>query len=329
VLVTTGFGKKEKPLKLVRPEGWPKPAYNYSNNKLTDAGFTLGRKLFYEPLLSRDGTISCAHCHTQWNAFTHVDHGLSHGIGGLKGKRNSLTLFNLAWNKSFMWDGGINNLEVQPLGPISNPVEMDNTLENVVRTLDTAQGYKLRFFLAFGDSAITGQRVLKALAQFTGQFQSYNSRYDKYMRHEAGGELSEQELSGLAVFRKQCATCHPEPLFTDYSFRNIGLPVDTELNDYGRLSITHDPADSLKFKVPTLRNVMMSYPYLHDGRFKTIRQVLDHYTNGVVQSTTLDREFRKPMALTDREKTDLVAFLQTLTDIEFLFDPRFKEQRAP
>lgn len=326
-VLAAGFDTKEKEIKFVRPKGWPKPVYDFAGNPPTEAGFRLGRKLFYDPVLSRDGSTSCASCHSQWNAFTHVDHGLSHGINGLKGKRNSLTLFNLAWNTSFMWDGGINNLEVQPLGPITNPVEMDNTLDNVVKKLDTAQGYRLRFFLAFGDSAITGQHVLKALAQFTVMFESFNSKYDKYVRHEAGGEMTDEEMSGLKIFRKNCESCHKEPLFTDYSFRNVGLPVDTELKDMGRITITHDRGDSLKFKVPSLRNVAMSYPYLHDGRFRTIRQVLDHYTNGIVQSPTLAREFRKPMTLSDKDKTDLIAFLQTLTDIDFLYDERLKYQK--
>ena len=226
-----------------------------------------------------------------------------------------------------MWDGGINNLEVQPLGPITNPVEMANTLENVVHALDTTTGYRARFFLAFGDSAITGQRVLKALAQFTVTFQSFNAKYDKYMRHEPGGDMSPEELSGLKLFRTHCRSCHPEPLFTDYSFRNVGLPVDTQLRDYGRMRITRNPKDSLKFRVPSLRNVGVSYPYMHDGRFRSIRQVLDQYTNTIVQSPTLARQFRKPMVLTAKDKDDIIAFLLTLSDKDFLYDLRFRDYR--
>ena len=325
--VSFGFDKKDEEVQFVRPEGWPKPVYNVSKNKPTSPGFKLGRKLFFDPILSKDGTISCASCHTQWSGFTHVDHGLSHGINGLKGTRNSLTLFNLAWNKSFMWDGGINNLEVQPLGPMTNPVEMGTTLEAVVKKLDTAKGYKTRFFLAFGDSAITGQRVLKAIAQFTVMFESYNSKYDKYVRKEPGGEMTEQELKGLALFREHCSSCHTEPLFTNYSYQNVGLSVDPELKDKGRMGITHNPDDSLKFKVPSLRNVAVSYPYLHDGRFRTIRQVLDQYTDGVVQSPTLAKEFRKPMVLSDQDKKDIIEFLKTLTDKDFLADMRFRDYR--
>ena len=326
-LCSTGFDNKPEDVRFVVPKGWPKPAYNFSKNKITEAGFNLGRKLFYDPVLSRDGTISCASCHAQWSGFTHGDHGLSHGIGGMKGKRNSLTLFNLAWNKSFMWDGGVNNLEVQPLAPITNPAEMGNTLAQVVNTLDTAKGYKARFYLAFGDSAITGQHVQKALTQFLVMFESFNSKYDKYTRHEPGGELTPQELNGLKLFRANCASCHKEPLFTNYEFENIGLALDAWLKDYGRMTITGDPADSLKFRVPSLRNVVMSYPYMHDGRFNTLMQVMDHYTDGIIEGPTLAKELRKPMILTIEDKQDIIAFMKTLTDKDFLTDSRLKEVR--
>ncbi len=327
ICLSSGFDNGMKEIKFIIPDGWPKPVYNLSKNKLTDEGFKLGRKLFYDPILSRDGSTSCAGCHTQWSGFTHVDHSLSHGINGLKGKRNSLTISNLAWNTSFMWDGGINNLEVQPLGPITNHVEMDNSLENVVKTLDTAKGYRTRFYLAFGDSTITGQHVLKALAQFLVMLESFNAKYDKYIRKEPGGEMTEQELSGLKLFRDNCETCHNEPLFTNNSFQNIGLAVDTVLKDYGRMNITRDFHDSLRFKVPSLRNVAMSYPYMHDGRFKTLMEVMDHYSDGIVEGPSLAIELSKPMILTPEDKKDLIAFLQTLTDKEFLFDLRFRDWR--
>lgn len=323
----SGFHTPPDDPKLVIPRGWPQPVYNFAGNKLTDAGFTLGRKLFYDPALSADHTISCASCHAQWSGFTHGDHGLSHGIDGRKGKRNSLALFNLAWNKSFMWDGGVNNLEVQPLAPITNPVEMGNTLLHVVQTLDTAQGYHLLFYRAFGDSVITGQYVLKALAQFLVLFQSFNSKYDKYMRHEPGGEMTDQELNGLKLFRTHCTTCHTEPLFTNYAFENIGLAPDAFLKDYGRMTITGNPADSLKFRVPSLRNIIMSYPYMHDGRFNTLMQVMDHYTDGIIEGPTLAKALRKPMVLTLQDKQDLIVFLKTLTDKDFLFDNRLGERK--
>ncbi len=330
ILIAIGsvsFDNKTDDIRFVIPKDWPKPVYNFSKNKLTQAGFELGRKLFYDPILSRDGTISCASCHAQWSGFTHGDHGLSHGIEGRKGKRNSLTLFNLAWNKSFMWDGGVNHLEVQPLAPITNNAEMGNTLEQVVKTLDTAKGYRARFYEAFGDSTITGQHVLKAIAQFLVMFESFNSRYDKYVRKEPGGEMTEKELSGLRLFRQNCESCHKEPLFTNYEFENIGLAPDDSLKDYGRMTITGDPGDSLKFRVPSLRNIMVSYPYMHDGRFNTLLQVMDHYTDGIIAGPTLANELKTPMILTLQDKQDIIVFLKTLTDKEFLIDSRLREVR--
>lgn len=322
ILITSGFRKKNN-VQFVQPKGWPKPVYDFSQNEITDAGFVLGKRLFYDRILSADNTLSCASCHMQQTAFAHTGHALSAGIHGANGKRNAPGLFNLAWSRSLMWDGGVNHLEVQPLVPMTNATEMGTTLDAVVRKLDTAYGYKSLFYATFGDSAITGQRVLKAIAQFTGMFESFNSRYDKYMRHEPGGALSEQELNGLKIFRKNCASCHEEPLFTNYSYQNTGLPVDPELKDYGRMIITGDPGDSLKFMVPSLRNVVLTHPYQHDGRFMSLKQVLDHYTDGVVQGATLAEQLRKPMVLSDADKEDILAFLKTLTDVEFLSDKRF------
>ncbi len=308
---------------FVTPKGWPKPHYDFKKNPISNAGFQLGRRLFYDPILSRDSSISCASCHLQATGFTHVDHKLSHGIEGRIGTRNSPALMNLAWSRSFMWDGGVNHLDMQPLSPISSPEEMNETLENVLRKLNATPKYRNLYHLAFGDSVATGQRTLQALSQFALMLNSYNAKYDKYIRQEAGGEFTEQEKNGLALFRKNCASCHPEPLFSSGEFANNGLPVDTVLMDIGRMKITQNPADSLKFKVPTLRNIQFTFPYMHDGRFKKLYEVLNHYTDGMQQGKTLDARLKKPIVLSPNEKTDLVAFLLTLTDREFLFDPRF------
>ncbi len=243
----------------------------------------------------------------------------------MKGRRNSMTIFNLAWNPTFMWDGGVNNLEVQPLAPITNAAEMGTTLADIVSKLDTAAGYKTRFFSAFGDSAITGQRVLKAMAQFLAMLESYNSRYDKYVRGEKGADFTEEEKNGLQLFRKNCSSCHPEPLFTDYGYKNTGLTLDADLKDLGRMTITGNSGDSLKFKTPSLRNVGMSYPYMHDGRFRTLRQAVDHYTKGITDGPTLAKEFKTPIALSEQDKADIIAFLKTLTDDVFLTDKRYRE----
>ena len=310
-------------LEFVVPAGWPKPVYDLSKNPVTPAGFQLGRRLFYDPILSRDTTISCASCHLQATGFTHVDHQLSHGIYGRVGTRNSPVILNMAWSKTFMWDGGVNHLDMQPLSPITSPDEMDETMENVVRKLNGTAKYRGMFYAAFGDSVVTGQKTLLALSQFVLMLNSYNAKYDKYIRKEPGGEFTEQELRGLVIFRKHCASCHTEPLFTNQEFANNGLPVDTTLMDAGRMKITGNPADSLKFKVPTLRNIQFTYPYMHDGRFKKLPEVLKHYTMGIQKSKTLDTRLQTPIEMTHEEKIDLVAFLLTLTDRDFLFDQRF------
>ncbi len=308
---------------FVIPKDWAKPVYDFSKNRLTREGFELGRRLFYDPIMSRDNTISCASCHLQATGFTHVDHDLSHGIEGKIGTRNSMTIMNVAWSKNFMWDGGVNHLDVQPLAPLSNAVEMDETLEHVVAKLNASTKYKTLFFKAFGDSLVTGQKTLLAFSQFVLQLNSYNSKFDKYIRHEEGGEFTAQEVNGLQLFRTHCASCHTEPLFTNNGFENNGLSVDTTLNDFGRMRITRQASDSLKFKVPTLRNIQFTFPYMHDGRFKRLKEVINHYTSGVQQSKTLSTQLQKSIVLTANEKIDLVAFLLTLTDHAFLFDKRF------
>ncbi len=313
-----------KPYTVAIPKGWPKPIYTFKNNAPSEFGFKLGRKLFYDPILSRDGTISCASCHSSYSSFTHTDHAVSHGIEGRVGTRNALVLVNLIWNTSFMYDGGINHLEVQPLGPIAHHDEMDFNLKDIVVRLDSSEGYRKRFQMVFGDSKITGERVLKAMAQFTGQLISADSKYDKYVKGDAEGAFTDQEIKGLTLFRKHCSSCHPEPLFTDYSFRNIGLAVDTFYNDMGRMKITGKQQDSLKFRVPTLRNIAVSFPYMHDGRFKTIRQVLNHYTSAVERNKNIDPLLAKPMGITDSQKVDITAFLMTLTDRGFIMNERYR-----
>ncbi len=315
------FSKSQlTPIYFEVPQGWPKPHYDFKKNPLTEEGFQLGRKLFYEPILSRDNTISCASCHLQVTGFTHVDHDLSHGIDGKIGNRNSLALMNLAWSKDFMWDGGVNHLEVQPLNPITSPLEMDETLEHVVQKLQQTTDYPGLFERAFGTSKITGQFTLKALSQFVVMLQSSNSKYDQVIRKEAF--FNEQEQKGYDLFKKHCASCHQEPLFTSNQFEYNGLAVDPTLNDFGRMKMTDRKEDSLRFKVPTLRNIQFTFPYMHDGRFKTLTEVVKHY-NTLSRNKLLPKELSKPMNLSDIDRVDIVAFLKTLTDNEFLFNPKY------
>jgi cytochrome c peroxidase len=311
---------KPTPIYFQIPKGWPNPNYDFSKNPLTEEGFQLGRQLFYDPILSKDSTISCASCHLQATGFTHVDHSLSHGIEGKIGTRNSMTMMNLAWSKTFMWDGGVNHLDVQPLNPITSPVEMNETLANVVNKLQKSDKYKSLFFAAFGDDNITGQRVLKALSQFELLLVTANSKYDKVMRKEA--IFTKQEQNGYQLFKNNCASCHTEPLFTNGKYENNGIPLDTTLNDIGRQRITEKSDDYLKFKVPTLRNIQFTNPYMHDGRFKKLTEVVKHY-NSIKYNKNLPKQLQKPMNLTDNERVDLIAFLLTLSDPEFLFNQRF------
>ena len=325
MLISLAFSNQfTTPLYLEIPQGWPKPRYDFKKNPLTEEGFQLGRNLFYDPILSRDNTISCQSCHLQQTGFTHVDHQLSHGIEGKIGTRNSMALINLAWSKDFMWDGGVNNLEVQPINPITNPLEMDETLEHVVTKLQSSPKYRALFSKAFGDEKVTSQRLLKALAQFTVMFISSNSKYDKVIRKEES--FTAQEQHGYDLFKVNCASCHKEPIFADDKFEKNGLPIDTTLNDFGRIKITGKPEDKMRFKIPTLRNSQFTFPYMHDGRFKTLTEVIKHY-NSLRHDKSLPKELDQPMNLSDNDRVDLVSFLLTLTDKEFLFDKRFSFPR--
>ena len=290
---------------------------------MSENEFQLGRQLFYDPILSRDQSISCASCHLQATGFTHVDHDLSHGIDGRIGKRNSMALMNLAWNTSFMWDGGVNHIELQALAPISSENEMGSSLKEVVTKLNASEKYKTLFYNSYKDSLVTGQKTLLALTQFVVMLNSYNSKYDKYIRNEKGGEFTAQEKNGLAIFKNNCASCHTEPLFTNNEFHNNGLTLDPYLKDFGRMLITNKSEDSLKFKVPTLRNIQFTPPYMHDGRFETLKDVITHYNSGITHSITLAENLKNNLELTHKEKVDLLVFLRTLTDTEFLFNNRF------
>lgn len=303
------------------PSGWSKPIYNFSKNPISPEKIEIGRALFYDPILSRNNTVSCASCHSQYTAFAHVDHALSHGIEDRIGTRNAPALMNLAWSKQFMWDGAINHLDMQALAPMNHTDEMGETINNVVRKLQESKIYPLLFSEAFGDSIITGERTLKSISQFMLTLVSSDSKYDSVIRKQA--VFTPQESKGYTLFCENCASCHKEPLFTNLQFENNGLSVDTSLNDYGRMKVSKNPNDSLKFKVPTLRNIEFSYPYMHDGRFKKLSDVLKHYTSGINQTKTLSKQLRKQIIFSSNDKVDVTAFLLTLTDRKFLFNPKY------
>ncbi len=312
-----------KDVTFTNPKGFPKPNYNFENNQLTVEKFMLGKNLFYDNILSKDNTVNCGTCHQQFAAFAHIDHKLSHGIYAKIGTRNVPALQNLIWKDSYMWDGGVNNLEVQPINPITNPIEMDESIANVLIKLKRDSTYVSLFKKAWKDSIINSERLLKSLAQFTGLLISSNSRYDKFINKKDTFSLSEK--NGLKLFRSKCANCHAEPLFTDNSYRNNGIKIDTSLKDMGRGKVTGIEKDNQTFKVPSLRNVEMTYPYMHDGRFKNLQQVVNHYSSPSNFSTNADLSLKKIGELTMLEKTDLIAFLKTLTDKSFIFDKRFAD----
>ncbi len=309
------------PVQLNVPKNWPPIAYDLSRNPLTQEGIALGRKLFYDPILSADSVIACSNCHLSYTAFTHVDHALSHGIHDSIGTRNSPALMNLAWSKSFMWDGAVNHLDMQALAPLNHPAEMGESTAHVVAKLQRSALYPRLFQQAFSDSLISGEHLLKALAQFELTLISANSKYDRVRAGLQGEFFTPQEENGYRLFKAHCADCHREPLFTTGEFANNGLAVDTTLRDLGRMRITQDAKDSLCFKIPSLRNVEFSFPYMHDGRFRTLRDVIAHYTDGIVHGPTLGPELLTPITLAKDERTDLLAFLLTLSDREFLFNP--------
>jgi cytochrome c peroxidase len=305
------------------PENFPAPVYTFADNPLTKEGFELGRKLFYDGALSLDGNFPCASCHQQIAAFGTFDHDRSHGYNGSHTLRNAPSLFNLAWQTKFHWDGEFNSLFDEAAQPINGHIEMAESFNGVINKLQKDAEYRSKFKKVFRSNFIRPEFILKALAQFTGYLTSANSKYDRYKKGQAA--FTPQELNGYQLYQVNCSTCHPEPLFTDYSFRNIGLPVDNNLNDYGKLRITTNPADSLKFKTPTLRNTFISANYMHDGRFNTLGQCINHYRTGVQQSATLDPLLVNGISLTSTQSADLVAFMRTLTDSTFITDPRFSK----
>lgn len=295
------------------PESFPLPVYDLSG-QYSASKFDLGKKLFFDPILSQDSTISCSSCHLPSAAFSDPGSALSTGINFSVGKRNSPSLINLAWQPNFMWDGGVNHIEVQPLAPLTNPLEMGTSMTPIIVKLNQNNEYKIAFEKAFDTDTITSAYLFKALAHYMSCLISSDSRYDQFIRGEI--MFSNSELNGMNLFQQNCSGCHVPPLFTDYSYRNNGIGWLPFSPDAGRYIITLNDVDSLKFKVPTLRNVEVSFPYMHDGRINTLEEVVDHYASGN-HHPDVDPSISS-ITLSSTEKTDLVNFLKTLTDPTFL-----------
>jgi cytochrome c peroxidase len=314
-----------KQYRFVKPQHFPEPYYSFEQNPVTQKGFELGKRIFGDPILSRDGSVACNNCHVKSVAFTDPQHPLSLGVEERSGVRNAPSIANMAFMKEFMWDGGVHHLDFAAPNAITNPLEMDETLSHVVWKMNQHSAYPTLFKAAFptmGDT-ITSPFVLQALSQYQCMLVSATSKYDHYKMGDT--DLSPDELEGLQLFEQKCATCHSGILFTNQEYRNNGL--NTEFPDLGRAKITENPSEIGTFKVPSLRNVALTSPYMHDARFKTLEDVLDHYANGVKQSPTLAAELQQGntlgIPLTATEKARIIDFLKTLTDYEFIQDTRF------
>ncbi|MEW4923235.1 cytochrome c peroxidase [Algibacter sp. 2305UL17-15] len=301
------------------------------DNPQSAEGIALGKKLFFDPILSANNTQACADCHAPENAFTDPDR-FSDGIDGSLGTRNSMPLFNLAWNydEKFFWDGNTFSLEHQAFVPVTDPIEMKSTWTDVEQKLQQHTEYPNLFEKAFGTSNIDSTLVTKAIAQFERTLISSNSKFDNYLLGNI--QLTPEELNGFNVFMDEtkgdCFHCHgsdKNPLWTDNMFHNNGL--DETFTDLGLGKVTGDPADNGKFKSPSLRNLAFTAPYMHDGRFSTLEDVINHYSEGLKPSSTIDPLMKKVaqggVGLSEEDKADLKAFLLTLSDEAFVNNPEF------
>lgn len=331
------------PYTLEMPFGFPEMPIP-ADNPMSEEGVKLGRFLFYEERLSGNNTMSCASCHAPSHVFSDANR-FSTGIDGIAGTRQSMVLQNLGWEQRFFWDGRAMTLEQQILEPVVNPIEMHETWPNAVAKLEADPAYQALFHDAFGPGAIDQTRVAKAIAQFLRTLISGNSRYDQFLRGEIvltpeeqlGAQLTTLEGGDPALglggqWGADCFHCHPHGggRFTDGSMRNNGL--DSVFSDLGLGGVTGQPQDMGKFKTPSLRNVALSAPYMHDGRFQTLEEVIDHYDTGGHPSPTIDvfmKFTQGGLSLTAEKKAQLVAFLNALTDTDFVNNPAFQDPGEP
>lgn len=307
-LLTSGKWSMRLPLGLEADA-----AYIPDNNPMSADKIALGKLLYFDPRLSRDGKIACASCHNPFHGFADPDR-TSTGFEGKHGTRNSPTIINRLFSVEQFWDGRAKDLEEQAHGPLTNPVEMAMPSQAaVVKRVQAVRGYAPLFVKAFGDSKIDMPRIAEAIASYERTVVSGDSPYDRY---EAGDKdaLSPSAVRGLAIFRGKgkCNACHLGFNFTDDNYHNIGVGMDKPKPDLGRFSITKREADRGKFKTPTLRNVVLSAPYMHDGSDDTLMDVVNFYDRGGVPNPNLAAEI-KPLHLTPQEKLDLLSFMDSLT----------------
>lgn len=314
--------RRTTPLAFTVPNNFPSPVYDFNENPITEEGSALGRRLFHDNRLSSHLDVTCSSCHQQQAAYTTFDHDLGHGTNHQHTRRNVPVIFNMAWEHEFEWDGRTKKLSDQPMACMTAPEKMGETEATVTEKLKADTAYRRMFAEAFGDDNITGDRMAKALTQFIVMLVSADSKYDKVKAGSATFNSSEQ--NGYDLFKAKCASCHSEPLFTDHSYRNNGIGTTPFHVDYGRMEVTGDPADSLKFKVPSLRNVALTGYFAHDGRYIAVGQLLDHYSSQIPASPTLDPLLENGIPLTALEKFYIEEFLKALTDSALISDPRFE-----
>jgi cytochrome c peroxidase len=333
------------PYQLRLPLGWPSMVMP-SDNPLTEEGVELGRKLFYDPILSLDNSISCASCHKQEFAFSD-NKKFSIGINGQLSERNSMPIFNLSWVQNFapvvngrplrfFWDGSSPTLEEQALKPITNPLEMGETLPNVIRKLNEHPTYPQLFKRAFGADSITTTHLAKAISQFERIIISSGAKIDRYFFNPETGRrfdttvFTEQERRGMLVFNTEekgdCFHCHnvSSPFSSNFNFHNNGH----RSNDEGLKRVTGNTEDIGKFRTPSLRNLVYTAPYMHDGSIATLEEVVEHYNSGVVRSFPTDALYLKHpdgLNLSEQEKADLVAFLKTMSDPSLTTNQKFSK----
>lgn len=294
-------------------------ALSFAGEKAALPVAALGEKLFFDPILSRDRTVSCASCHKPEHAFAD-NVALSRGVDGQHGNRNTPSAANVAGRLDFFWDGRASSLEQQAVGPIANPKEMDLPLTEAVQRLNADADYASRFAKVFGGPA-TEKNLAKAIAEFERTLETANTPYDRYVAGDDNA-LSESAKRGRLLFigRANCASCHSGEDFTADRHKNIGLFNERELNDPGRAGVTNDPTHRGLFKIPSLRNVAVTAPYMHNGMFATLRDVVEYYNapDKVVKgSVNRDKALDQPINLSSDEVSDLVAFLESLTDDRF------------
>ncbi len=335
-IIALSFSLKHNPTPYVFPAPKYFPAIpNNPDNPVTVEGVDLGRHFFYDPILSADSTMSCASCHKQENAFSDAGIAFSKGIKGELMTRNTMALFNLAWYPSFFWDGRVTSLEEQPYHPVRTSTEMNLKWKEAVMRVNGSAFYRKKIKLAFGNSKADSVIITKAIAQFLRTLISYESKFDKVLRKE--DKLSPDELEGFEIVndmtRAGCLHCHTtdqDPMGTIFDFSNNGLDKALSIADYkdgGRGVVTGKKGDYGKFKIPSIRNLLFTAPYMHDGRFKTIEEVVNFYSEGLHASINVDprMEFaaRGGPKLNEHEKRKVIAFLKTLSDSVFIKKPEF------